>query len=221
MKLHGVAAIVAILSFVTLSLGTVTAATPSIWNFNVYEPANTITGRTLSLEYHILSTKPSDSFTVSLTQNGTFTESQTITSPYGGNGGFDITVPATGDYSFVVTAENQSTETASHTRNVTFVDPTPGATTTVYQNVGSTPNNATSIVDTPQNTTGGVVGDAAATTTKSAGNALGAQNNNANVPKDTKSLQENPWAWVGIGAALAALGGGAYWFTQRRKISNK
>lgn len=200
-------------SFVALSLGTVAAAAPTTWNFSVFEPANTITGRDLSLEYHILSTDPSDSFEVRLSRNGSFIESQAVTNPYGDSGVFDITVPAAGSYSFVVTAENQSGETATETRTVAFADPAAGTTTTVYKTVGNPSNNngsAAASSTTTVATTGGVVSDVAASTTKDAGKALGATKSASNDATSNNKV----WLWAIPG--VAALGGAYYWFVYRQ-----
>lgn len=203
------AAFLSVFSFAALSLGTVAAVAPTTWNFSVFEPANTITGRDLSLEYHILSTDPSDSFEVSLSQNGAFVASQTITNPYGDSSVFNVTVPAAGNYSFVVTAENQSGETASETRTVTFADPATGTTTTIYKNVGS--STATTTAAATAGASGGVVSDAAASTTKANGNALGATKSSSN-----SASNDDDKAWLWAIPSVAALGGAYYWFFYRQ-----
>jgi hypothetical protein len=185
------------------------------WTFNVFQPATSITGRSVQVEYTVASSDPSLTFTVDLFQNGTQVATQNVTNPYGASGRFAVTVPSAGGYDFMLVADDNDGRTVTESRSVTFVDAAQPTVRTVYQNTQTTGDSSSS--------SGGVVGDTAASTTN--GNTLAdttdsSNNNTSNTDnkdnKDAKGSSNKGWLWV---IPAAAVIGGIYFLNKRRQES--
>ncbi len=198
--------LVSVFSLATLAFGPVLADSHA-WTLNVFQPTDTITGRDVAVEYKVASIDPDHEFEITLEQDSVETNTQNISTQYGGSGAFAVTVPAAGEYEFTVTAEQlDSGETQTQTRTVTFADaPQP---TTVYRTVntgGSSASNGSGA----GSSNGGVVSDAAASVTKDAGNALGAataNDTNKDAAKAANDDDNQAWLWA-IPAGLLLAGG--------------
>ena len=190
----------------------VVALASTDWTFNVFQPATSITGRSVNIEYKVVASDPSLDFEVDLYQDGTKVSTQSVTNPYGASGVFAVTVPNAGDYEFTLVADDNDGRTLSEDRNITFVDAAQPTVTTVYQNAQGSSSASNS---------GGVVGDSAATTTS--GTTLAADtdqadatNNGNGQAKDAGNSSNKDWLWA---IPAAAVIGGVYYLNKRRQES--
>ncbi len=213
-----------------LSVGTQSAAADAnrYWLVQMYQPAVTETSRSINVSYEVLSTIAEDSnYTVTLYQNETPIDTQTINHPYGNSGVFTVAVPGTGTFAYKISVANVNAgETkVSTTKTIQIVDEPKAAVTSVTVthatsgSAGATTTNgsAASTSETAGTTSsenGGNVDDTAASTVN--GKALGTKvvgsDNNAS-SKATK--------YYIIGVVLLAVAAGAYyWFVVRpRRLS--
>lgn len=213
------------------------AATPSnSWKVDLYTPALSETSRSLNIEYKVLSIYEADNeYIIRLFQNDVEVGSQMLNHPYGDSGVFNVSLPATGSYTYKVSAENTNAGATkiSNSKTVNIVNgPEPTVTTVAVSNGGQAATGTTVAADGAQGTVAGAntgttgtangnngsgttnndgkVTDEAANTDKKDSQSLGAATNKNNGPDNTK--------WFVLGAILLGLGASAYyWFMRRRE----
>lgn len=166
----------------TLFLSSSVSAATRYWKIDMYQPAAT-TNKTLRVEYKVLSTIATDTFTIELFENNVSKGSQFVAHSdgnYAGDSGvFTVPIPAAGTYSYKILATNHGAgnETkTSDTKSVQVSDaPNPTVTTvTVTQN--TTPTAQTAAANTAGGQGGGgaeAAGQVAAATTAAGTTAPG------------------------------------------------
>ena len=125
------AAVVAVLVLAVCSLGGSRAfAVTAYWTTNISTPeAQTSTGQ-FGINYQVLSTTPSDTFTVQLYQNGVLAATQNVATDNGDSGVFPITLASEGTYTYYIKTThggNPADVKQSATRTVSFDKTAPAA----------------------------------------------------------------------------------------------
>lgn len=225
------------LSLVLANISTAGAAT-RYWELRMFDPAASTTSRTINIEYKILSTIDSDTFDVELLENDTpkGLHDDTLSD----SGVFTVNIPATGTYTYKVTATNNTdNSTDTESRTVQVVDgPAPTVTTiSVNNNAGGQvaggvqPALANGGADAGGEAAGGQVAGAAAnagqvnTGSDAATDATsGIGDENGDIlgasAEESEGATQNRWRTpLLVLLVLGAAGGGYYWFILRPRKS--
>ncbi len=204
-------------------LGTsATATAASTWKLDVFQPESPTTHQNVRFEYAVISKDATDTFSVTLTRNGSHVETQNVTGEYGGSGVFAVTLPQPGEHTFTVTATESDGTFLSETRAITLSQPVStvdagngGVSNVVIENAtsGGTRTGTVLASGSAAGATG-TVSDQAASITKEVGQTLGTDSKKevAAASKDD-NMTGNDWLWAI--PAFAVLGGAYYWFFQR------
>lgn len=126
---------ISILTFAILSVP-VSAAPQRFWKVNMSKPSAETISRTIKVNYNVQSTIASDTFAVTLYENGVAKANQNVTTDYGDSGVFTIDIPATGNYSYQVKATNNEAgeSKTSNSSDVKVVNEPENIVVTVNQN---------------------------------------------------------------------------------------
>jgi VCBS repeat-containing protein len=214
-----------------LVLANVSSATAAAryWETQMFDPAASTVNRTLNVEYKVFSTlAEDDDYTVKLFQNNAEVASQTVANPHGDSGVFSVSIPATGTYTYKVSATNhEAAETKeSAEKTVQVVDGPAPTVTTVFvnngagggQGAGGAGAGGANAADDGQGA-GEVAGEVAdegtvgaeAATDENQGDVLGAENDEAAQARSRNTA-------IAIVLAVAAIGVAYYWFIMRPKV---
>lgn len=204
------------------------AFTSPYWELNMYNPSAT-TDRKINIAYHVFSTTKTDTFKVELFQNVTTKLAEdNITHEFGDSGAFTVDLPASGTYSYMITATNNTDLTEkSESRTVQVVDgPAPTVTTVFVNNAGAAGGGqgaggaaaGAQAAATPEGQVAGAaaqegqVSEEAATDTQK-GDVLGAAAKVAATNNRGRNIA------IGTIVAVVVLGGAYYWFLARPRNS--
>lgn len=218
-----------IIASLALTLGLVFAnvtgasAVTRYWQLEMFEPTASTSNRTINIEYKVLSTVSTDTFEVKLFQNDAQLGTQTASSPHGGgnSGVFNVSIPATGTYTYKVTAKNNAdSSTDEKSRTVQVVDGPSPTVTTVFVDNGTPAGGATA------QTAGATGAGTTATTGAVAGAETGTVSDEAakddkSPVKNTASTNKNDYTLPAILVVAAIMAFGYYWYWIRPKTDIK
>lgn len=115
--------VVALALVVTFS-GSAMAATGSNWQLNVVDLPDSTSSSEIEIAYQVASVDATDTFGVTLWQNGVMVDSEAVGTSYGDNGSFTVSDLAEGSYEFTLVADNSGDAADKRNTQTIVVDTT-------------------------------------------------------------------------------------------------